>query len=162
MFDQDVIISPQVISSAAGPVQVLQWTNTSTGVTQSYVDIGDGGALTEYMLNIISTSANYIGGAPNLVFLVQQAGDNGSGAPGTWINSTQNIDGALDTAGLRAIGWFQYHRFFRVVATFRGALASGGSGNSSSLSAQGFSSSSSGGGEFITIQGGLVPTYTAG
>jgi hypothetical protein len=158
MFDQDAIISPQLISSTTEQ-GVLNWTNTSTGVTQGYLDHGDGGVKTEYNLNLIAQSAQYIGGNPNLIFKIQQAPNNG-GVPGTWIDSAQNVDGALNTGGVRAIAWFQIHRFSRIVYTFRGALAGGGSGNSSSLSGQTFSSSSSGGGEFITVQGGLTPTYT--
>jgi hypothetical protein len=120
MFDQDAIISPQLISSTTEQ-GVLNWTNTSTGVTQGYLDHGDGGVKTEYNLNLIAQSAQYIGGNPNLIFKIQQAPNNG-GVPGTWIDSAQNVDGALNTGGVRAIAWFQIHRFSRIVYTFRGAL----------------------------------------
>jgi len=159
MYDNEVLINPQTITSATS-TGTLSYTNTATGVTQAFLDHGDGGPDTNYYLNLVALSSNYIGGNPNLIFKVQQAGDNGSGAPGTWIDSTQQQQPALNTPGMIAIGWKQVHRFSRVVWTWRGALAWGQSGNSSSLSAQTFSSSSSGGFEFLTIQGGLTPTYT--
>lgn len=159
MYDQNAIINPQLITSAAS-TGILNYTNTASGVTQAFLDHGDGGPDTNYYLNLVALSASYIGGNPNLLFKIQQAADNGSGAPGTWMDSTQQQTPPLNTPGMVAIGWKQIHRFSRVVYTWRGALAWGQSGNSSSLSSQTFSSSSSGGTEFLTIQGGLVPTYT--